>query len=256
MRSLRGLTGIVAATALVVAAQVGAASQITTTNSYTVGSRDVPGATTDIVLTRGKSVTVTATGTVCPGTGFCVSPDGYPSDTVRSTIGSFVLPGAPAFGLVARVGTGPWVQVGSGPTTLTGSGVLVFAVNDDLFVDNAGSFTATVSYEYTCWPGWGHGDKNHEHCGPPGLVGKNTTGGQSSGKGKGQTNGQGNGQATGQGNGQGNGKGNGQPDGQANGRGNGQANGQDGQGNGQADGQGNGQANGQGNGNTVAKGKG
>ena len=20
-----------------------------------------------------------------------------------------------------------------------------------------------------CKPGWGHGDKNHEHCGPPGL---------------------------------------------------------------------------------------
>jgi hypothetical protein len=62
------------------------------------------------------------------------------------------------------------VQVGSGPTVLSGTGALVFAVNDDLLVDNAGSFTVTVSY--SCWPGWGYGDVNHDHCGPPGLVGK------------------------------------------------------------------------------------
>lgn len=247
MTSLRGLAGVVAAAALVLAAQVGAASQITVSNSYTVASVGVPGVTTDTVLTSGKSLTVTATGTVCPGTGFCVSPAGYPSETTQSAFGGFVLPGAPAFGLVARVGTGPWVEIGSGPTTLSGNGVLVFAVNDDFFVDNVGSFTATVSYQYVCWPGWGYGDKNHEHCGPPGLVGKNPTGGQPNGKGNGQANGKGNGQ--GQDNGQANGPGNGQ----ANGPGNGQANGE---GNGQGNGEGNGQGNGEGNGKSVAKGKG
>ncbi|MEX2194143.1 MAG: hypothetical protein WD844_02565 [Thermoleophilaceae bacterium] len=87
-------------------------------------------------------------------------------DTTSSSFGGFVLPGAPAWGLVGRVGSGPWVQVGSGPTLLAGSGDLVFAVNDDLFSDNTGSFTATVSH--TCHPGNGHGDKNHYHCGPPG----------------------------------------------------------------------------------------
>ena len=51
-----------------------------------------------------------------------------------------------------------------------GKGELVFAVNDDLLVDNSGSFTVTVSY--SCWPGWGYGDENHTHCGPPGLAGK------------------------------------------------------------------------------------
>jgi hypothetical protein len=65
------------------------------------------------------------------------------------------------------------VQVGSGPTTLSGTGELVFAVNDDLFWDNAGSFTVTVSYE--CWPGWGYGDEKHTHCGPPGLADKDTS---------------------------------------------------------------------------------
>ena len=50
----------------------------------------------------------------------------------------------------------------------------MFAVNDDLLVDNAGSFTVTVSY--SCWPGWGYGDVNHDHCGPPGLVGKGDAG--------------------------------------------------------------------------------
>ena len=215
MKTLRALTAIVAAAALVLAAQVGATSQITTTNSYGVSPLGVPGGTTDIVLTSGKSVTVTATGSVCPGTGFCVSPDGYASDTTHSVYGGFVLPGAPAFGLVARVGTGPWVQVGSGPTTLSGSGALVFAVNDDLFSDNVGGFTATVSYSITCWPGWGYGDENHVHCGPPGLVGKSPPGGAPNGNANAQGNGNGN--ANGQGNG-GGGQGNGNANGQDNGK--------------------------------------
>ena len=41
-------------------------------------------------------------------------------------------------------------------------------VNDDLFPDNRGTFSVSVSR--SCWPGWGYGDKNHDHCGPPGLV--------------------------------------------------------------------------------------
>ena len=84
--------------------------------------------------------------------------------------GGFPLPGAPAWGLVGRVGGGPWVQIGTGPTRLSGTGELVFAVNDDLLADNSGSFTVTVSY--SCWPGWGYGDENHTHCGPPGLADK------------------------------------------------------------------------------------
>jgi hypothetical protein len=176
MRSLKGLTLVVAALVLVVAAPSPAAGPTTVSNVYTVGGLTVPGASTGLVLEARMSVTVTATGAVCPfdGGGFCPGPNGYQQwDTTQSSYGGFVLPGAPAWGLVGRVGNGPWIQVGSGPTTLSGTGVLVFAVNDDLLGDNNGSFTVTVSH--ACWPGWGYGDKNHSHCGPPGLAKKPAT---------------------------------------------------------------------------------
>jgi hypothetical protein len=171
MRRLKGLTLVVVAMALVLAAQGAAAGPATVSNVYTVGGLTVPGVNTGLVLTSGMSVNVTATGAVCPFSGFCPGPNGYTLwDTSQSSYGGFPLPGAPAWGLVGRVGNGPWAQVGSGPTTLSGTGVLVFAVNDDLLADNTGSFTVTVSY--TCYPGWGYGDAHHTHCGPPGLVGR------------------------------------------------------------------------------------
>jgi hypothetical protein len=173
MKRLNGWTATVAVLALALAAQAGAAGPTTVSNTYTVGGGSVPGASTGLVLTSGMTVTVTASGAVCPfGDGFCPGPNGYvPWDTTQSAYGGFTLPGAPAWGLVGRVGSGPWVQVGTGPTALSGTGELVFAVNDDLFGDNVGSFAVTVSY--SCWPGWGYGDQNHTHCGPPGLAGKN-----------------------------------------------------------------------------------
>jgi hypothetical protein len=33
---------------------------------------------------------------------------------------------------------------------------------------------------HPCKPGWGYGDKNHEHCGPPGLDNRPETPGQGS----------------------------------------------------------------------------
>jgi hypothetical protein len=178
-RILNGMTLLGAIGALVVAAQGTAAGPTQLSSVYTVGSLSVPGVDTGLVVMAGRYVTVTATGTVCPGTGYCLGPDGYPPvDTTHSDYGGFVLPGAPAYGLVGRVGDGPWVQVGSGPTNVSGSGDLVFAVNDDWFPDNTGSFTVTVTYSRgsasqgaasttSCYPGWGHGDANHEHDGPP-----------------------------------------------------------------------------------------
>ena len=177
MKILTGLAPV--ATIVLVLAAQGTAAGSATTSEYTVGVLTVPGVDTGLVLKKGHSVTVTATGTVCIGTGTCVGPDGTSSvDTTHSSLGSFVLPGAPAYGLVGRVGTGPWVQVGSGPTQLSGSGDLVFAVNDDWYPDNTGSFRVTVSYSRgsasqvsaptSCYPGNGYGDTNHEHSGPPG----------------------------------------------------------------------------------------
>lgn len=179
MRSFKGMTLVVVATALVAAAHASAGAPTTVSQTYAVGSLTVPGVSTGLVLQAGMSVTVTGAGSVCPFGPFgpCYGPNGNPAqNTTVSGFGGFVLPGAPAWGLVARVGSGSWVQVGTGPKILTGTGQLVFAVNDDLFSDNTGSFTATVSY--SCWPGWGYGDKNHTHCGPPGLdvSAGNTTG--------------------------------------------------------------------------------
>ena len=198
MRSLKGSTLVVAAIALVVAAQAAAGGPTTVSNVYTVGSAGVPGVDTGLVLTAGMEVTVTAGGSVCPfGSGACNGPVGVSSwNTSVSSYGGFVLPGAPAWGLVGKVGDGPWAHVGAG-ATLSGTGRLVFAVNDDLFVDNRGSFTVTVSY--SCWPGWGYGDRNHTHCGPPGLVGKpsDEAGGRGSQSSPGPGRGNGNGKALG-----------------------------------------------------------
>ena len=171
MKSFKGVMFAVVAIALAAAVQAGAGGRTTVSVSYTVGGLAVPGVS-GLMLQPGDVVSVNATGAVCPfGDSYCPGPDGTTAvDTTSSAFGGFPLPGAPAWGLVGRVGSGPWVQIGRGPTTLTGAGALAFAVNDDLLVDNAGSFTVTVSY--ACWPGWGYGDKNHTHCGPPGLVAK------------------------------------------------------------------------------------
>ena len=229
MKRLRSWTAAVAVFALAVATQAGAAGPTTVSNTYAVGGLSVPGLSTGLVLTSGMSVTVTAGGAVCPYSGFCPGPNGYTGfDTTQSSFGGFPLPGGPAWGLVGRVGTGPWVQVGTGPTTLSGTGELVFAINDDLLVDNSGSFTVTVSYR--CWPGWGYGDKNHTHCGPPGQVGKSNAATGSPSNGNGKANGadtapNGNGQGSGNGAADtapnGNGHGNGHTDSAPNGNGKG-----------------------------------
>ena len=212
MRILKSLTLVGATIVLVLAAQAIAAGPTTVSSTYTVGSLTVPGVDTGLVLRTGQSVTVTATGSVCPhDLAFCVGPDGDPSiDTTHSEYGGWVLPGAPAYGLVGRVGDGPWVQVGSGPTTLSGSGDLVFAVNDEYgaFGDNSGSFTVTISsssgcypgngygdtnHDHSgppgrdnsdCWPGYGYGDTNHDHSGPPGRAGQGSSGAGANGNGK------------------------------------------------------------------------
>ena len=217
----RGLALVVATIALVFAVSGNAAKPGTVSNVYTVGVQKVPGVDTGLLLKKGRSVTVTATGAACPhDPSVCVGPDGDPSvDTPAS--GGWLLPGAPAWGLVGRVGDGPWVQVGSGPTTLSGSGDLVFAMNDQLnaYGDNSGSFTVTVTTTSkaarTCWPGWGYGDVNHEHCGPPGLANKPSPGhsgppgthGNSHDDGNGQSNDNANSNSSSQGNAASNGKG-------------------------------------------------
>jgi hypothetical protein len=176
----RALALVGTTVALIAASQGTAASSAQTSTDYVVGSLGVPGVDTGLVLTKGRRVTVTATGTVCQGTGYCTTPAGTSLvDTKDSPYAAgFVLPGAPAYGLVARIGTGSWMQVGTGPVRIRGTGDLVFAFNDDWFPDNTGSFTVTVTYAHgaatqasePCTPGNGYGDSNHEHTGPPGQT--------------------------------------------------------------------------------------
>ena len=185
MRRSSGLTLVVVVAILVSAAWAVAAGTATATYVYTVPGSTVPGLSTGLVVDPAATVSVSATGAICPfGGSFCPGPNGDSSwNTTGILYGGFPLAGAPAWGLLARVGTGPWVQVGSGPTTVSGTGVLEFAVNDDYLADNTGSFTVTVSVTSStqvrsCKPGWGYGDKNHEHCGPPGREGKPDNPGQ------------------------------------------------------------------------------
>jgi hypothetical protein len=178
----KGMTASAAALVLALALQGSAADAGTAVSVYTVDSQTIPGVTTALVLKNGQKATVTATDAVCPwGTSLCYGPNGGSSDTAGST---FLLPGVPSWGLVGRVGSGPWVQVGSGPTTLSGSGVLAFAMNDNYYLDNTGSFRVTVTVGNACYPGHGYGDTNHTHCGPPGQ----TPGACYPGNGSGDTN--------------------------------------------------------------------
>lgn len=196
MRRINGLALVVLAAILVSATWAAAAGSATATYVYVVPGSTVPGLSTGVVLDPASSATVTATGAICPyGSSFCPGPNGDAGwNTTGILYGGFPLPGAPAWGLLARVGSGPWVQVGSGPTTVAGTGVLEFAVNDDFLADNTGTFTVTVTVTSStttgsCKPGWGYGDKNHEHCGPPGQVKKTDSGAggtESSGNDKGK----------------------------------------------------------------------
>lgn len=161
-------TLLVAGMVLVVPALGGAAGQPTNTSVYTVPGTAASGVNTGLVLTNGMSVTATATGMVCAyWNSLCASPSG---DVSFVTFVGFAQPDAPAFGLVGRVGNGPWVQVGTGPTTLRGTGALVFSVNDSFFSDNSGSFSVSVTRSSACFPGWGRGDTKHPHVGPPGRL--------------------------------------------------------------------------------------
>lgn len=132
-----------------------------------MGTGSVAPVDTGFDLTAGVPVTISASGTASfcgPAYPQCFTdPDGAPADLV---VPHPLLPGYPDGELVAKVGDGPWVAVGSGPTEVSGSGRLLLAYNDDIYRDNSGGYTVTLSV--TCQPGYGHGDKNHLHCGPPG----------------------------------------------------------------------------------------
>ena len=159
---------------------------------------------------KGRSVTVTASETVCPNTGYCVSPDGTSVvDTTQSNFGGFVLPGAPAYGLVGRVGSGHGYRSAVGRRSFPGRG--------------RSCSRSTMTFSVTTGRLHGHGvlegirrvahvlarmgqrRPDHEHCGPPGLANKPPPPGQTSQPTQGHSSEHGDSQENEHGNSQGNG---------------------------------------------------
>lgn len=97
-------------------------------------------------LAVGEQVSVTATGFVQIGPSPAFAP-ATPNGSGPPCPGNCLLPGAPPASLVARINGGSWQFVGEGPTVLTAStpGDLEFAINDNGYGDNIGSFYVTVS---------------------------------------------------------------------------------------------------------------
>lgn len=165
------LLGLVLVTAPASAVRAAPKSKQTTVEIF-VDAR-VGWVATGVVLTEGMEVTITATGGVngnvncgeCPQQ---TGPNGNVPNDPFSFLAppDFLAPGVPAHSLVGRVGDAAPIFVGSGPTTVSGVGELSLAFNDNVFHDNAGGYTATISY--SCKPGKGKGDQNHCHSGPPG----------------------------------------------------------------------------------------
>lgn len=126
------------------------------------------GTLSGFTLKAGVPVVVTGSGSASQGNVY-TGPNGLTSWCPGPAPRDFMAPGLPCFGLLARVGDGAWVFIGTGPVTLTGSGAVIFVYNDQLgaYENNAGAYTATITY--TCQPGNGVGDPNHYHCGAPGL---------------------------------------------------------------------------------------
>lgn len=126
---------------------------------------------TGIVVNGGVSITATGAADCDVNTAdeeeiHCVNqgPDG--NDWPPTPNGQdWASPGLKAYSLVGSIDGGTPFFIGSGPIVVTGQGELSLAYNDNIFTDNDGGFTVTVT---SCRPGNGNGDSNHCHYGPPG----------------------------------------------------------------------------------------
>jgi len=70
---------------------------------------------------------------------------------------------------------GPTTTTTAGPTTTTTAGPTTTTTAGPTTTTTAGPTTTTTTIvpPENCKPGWGYGDKNHCHSGPPGLMKKN-----------------------------------------------------------------------------------
>jgi hypothetical protein len=132
-----------------------------------------------VSVTSGEQVTVSASGSAgygYEGASPCV---GYPTthpDGSRYlgtySCGPKLDPNAALSGqaiglLIARIGSGPWFQVGASDSfTAPASGTLVLAYNDDIYSDNTGSYTATVTVSPSSTTTTTYGGGGGGGCGP------------------------------------------------------------------------------------------
>lgn len=103
-----------------------------------------PWTDTGINLSAGTLVNITASGSIAfaGGPGNSYTPDGKASCAADE---SMVAPGITCFALVARIGNGVPFEIGTGTHFVAkDGGELGLGVNDGIFSDNSGSWTATV----------------------------------------------------------------------------------------------------------------
>ena len=101
-------------------------------------------------VAQGRTITVTAHDDIWAGNWFTGwnGADGWAGTRASS---AYPLPGAPRYGLIGRLGYGPWRHIGRGPVaftnTTTGSlQTLVLRVNDNVAGNGWGAFQAEISY--------------------------------------------------------------------------------------------------------------
>jgi hypothetical protein len=143
-------TGLCALTAAGAAVGTGSGAAYATpsnvcgTNQVSVAESS-SGVVTSTFLTPGRSLTVTASGSIWSGV-WLTGTNGPEGWTTNAGSG-FPEPSARAFSLLARV-NGAWTYVGQGATvtnTGTTTELLQFRINDDVSGNGSGSFTATFT---------------------------------------------------------------------------------------------------------------
>ena len=124
------------------AAPVSALSTAATTFTSVYVPGTAMGTTTGVFLVDGASARVTATGHAKTS----ATHGGNGPNGGGSCHADCLAPGLPTYGLVMKVGAGPWQFAGAGPVTATGLGELVFAYNDATwgYADNEGGFTVAI----------------------------------------------------------------------------------------------------------------
>jgi hypothetical protein len=114
---------------------------------------DQPFTNTNIPVSAGETLTVTASGSLnystnnlCDGSQCIVTPAGDPYSSCQQLTG-FTAPGLPCWSLIGKIGeNGTIFEVGTSyHASATATGTLYLGINDNDYLDNGGSWTAVVN---------------------------------------------------------------------------------------------------------------